>query len=158
MRRGWALTCCCDTAVRGAARHVVVTTPISGWFGCGGERGPGVALLLGLARRVAAAQVHSCRLFPPAWPEWMARINFGRDVIIAPLSSQTWPESPRAAQAAAAKAEELEIQLTGSGSVGCYSFHFVGNSGHELSTPAGQSHCRSCHPPQHARPFTWAAY
>ena len=31
-------------------RWIVVTTPISGWFGCGGERGPGVALFLGLAR------------------------------------------------------------------------------------------------------------
>ena len=34
---------------------MVVTTPISGWFVCGGERGPGVALLLGLARQLADA-------------------------------------------------------------------------------------------------------
>lgn len=34
-------------------RWIVVTTPISGWFGCGGERGPGVALFLGLARWIS---------------------------------------------------------------------------------------------------------
>lgn len=31
---------------------IVVSTPKSGWFGCGGERGPGVALALALARWV----------------------------------------------------------------------------------------------------------
>lgn len=33
-----------------AAPWIVISTPTSGWFSCGGERGPGVALLLGLAR------------------------------------------------------------------------------------------------------------
>lgn len=32
---------------------LVVTTPTSGWFSCAGERGPGVALFLGLARWLA---------------------------------------------------------------------------------------------------------
>jgi len=36
--------------IRRGPRWIVVTTPLSGWFGCGGERGPGVALFLGLAR------------------------------------------------------------------------------------------------------------
>lgn len=36
------------------AKWVVVTTPSSGWFQCAGERGPGVALWLGLARWAAA--------------------------------------------------------------------------------------------------------
>jgi len=31
-------------------KWIVVTTPLSGWFTCAGERGPGVALFLGLAR------------------------------------------------------------------------------------------------------------
>ena len=35
-------------------RWLVVTTPLSGWFTCAGERGPGVALFLGLARWAAA--------------------------------------------------------------------------------------------------------
>ncbi len=35
---------------------IVVSTPISGWFDCGGERGPGVALALALARWVAERQ------------------------------------------------------------------------------------------------------
>jgi hypothetical protein len=37
-----------------AAEAIVVSTPISGWFRCGGERGPGVALFLGVAAWVAA--------------------------------------------------------------------------------------------------------
>ena len=40
-------------------RWVVVSTPVSGWFGCGGERGPGVALWLALARWAA---VHDSNL------------------------------------------------------------------------------------------------
>jgi hypothetical protein len=35
------------------AKTVIVTTPSSGWFHCAGERGPGVALWLGLARWAA---------------------------------------------------------------------------------------------------------
>jgi len=34
-------------------KWIVVTTPSSGWFSCGGERGPGVALFLGLAKWAA---------------------------------------------------------------------------------------------------------
>lgn len=30
------------------ARRIVLTTPLSGWFGCAGERGAGIAVLLGL--------------------------------------------------------------------------------------------------------------
>ena len=40
-------------------RRFIVSTPISGWFHCGGERGPGVAIFLGLAEalpRLAAAR------------------------------------------------------------------------------------------------------
>ncbi len=37
----------------GAARLVVVTTPISGWFTCAGERGTGVAAAVELATRLA---------------------------------------------------------------------------------------------------------
>jgi hypothetical protein len=36
-----------------AARRVVVTTPRTGWFACGAERGPGIAVLLQLAGRAA---------------------------------------------------------------------------------------------------------
>lgn len=36
-------------------KWVVVTTPTSGWFTCAGERGPGVALFLALARWAAKA-------------------------------------------------------------------------------------------------------
>lgn len=33
---------------RTAAERIVLTTPISGWFGCAGERGTGIAILIGL--------------------------------------------------------------------------------------------------------------
>ncbi len=39
--------------LRRGPRRVVVTTPSSGWFQCAGERGPGIALWLGLARWAA---------------------------------------------------------------------------------------------------------
>lgn len=38
---------------RGAERRLVVSTPRSGWFGCMGERGGGIAIWLGLARWAA---------------------------------------------------------------------------------------------------------
>lgn len=40
-------------------RTVVVSTPTSGWFTCAGERGPGVALWLALARAAVADRRHS---------------------------------------------------------------------------------------------------
>ena len=39
---------------RGASRTLVVSTPRSGWFTCAGERGPGIAVWLHLARWAAA--------------------------------------------------------------------------------------------------------
>jgi len=44
-------------------RWVVVSTPVSGWFGCGGERGPGVALWLSLARWAALRDTDLSFLF-----------------------------------------------------------------------------------------------
>lgn len=38
----------------GSGRPLMLSTPISGWFGCAGERGSGIAIWLGLARRMAA--------------------------------------------------------------------------------------------------------
>ncbi|MDW3218688.1 MAG: hypothetical protein R8F63_08740 [Acidimicrobiales bacterium] len=40
--------------VAGAQRLVIVTTPISGWFRCAGERGTGIAVALEVAERLAA--------------------------------------------------------------------------------------------------------
>lgn len=39
---------------RGRATWLIVSTPRSGWFTCAGERGPGVAIWLGLARWAAS--------------------------------------------------------------------------------------------------------
>ncbi len=38
-------------------KYVVVSTPISGWFTCGGERGPGIATWLALAKWAASAKL-----------------------------------------------------------------------------------------------------
>ena len=38
------------------ARPVILTTPMHGWFTCAGERGTGLAVLLHLAERIAAAR------------------------------------------------------------------------------------------------------
>lgn len=40
-------------AIGKGRKHIVISTPTSGWFGCGGERGPGVAVWLELARWAA---------------------------------------------------------------------------------------------------------
>lgn len=37
----------------GTGPHIVVSTPLTGWFTCGGERGPGIALWLRMARLLA---------------------------------------------------------------------------------------------------------
>lgn len=42
---------------RGTPRDLVLSTPRSGWFGCVGERGPGIAAWLSLARWAATAPI-----------------------------------------------------------------------------------------------------
>jgi hypothetical protein len=37
----------------GQGKRIVVSTPLTGWFNCGGERGPGIALWLRMARFLA---------------------------------------------------------------------------------------------------------
>jgi hypothetical protein len=49
--------------VRRGEQLVVVTTPSSGWFRCAGERGPGVALWLAMARWVSQRQSNLSFLF-----------------------------------------------------------------------------------------------
>jgi hypothetical protein len=44
-------------------RWIVVSTPISGWFECGGERGPGVALWLAIAKWAAMRSSDTSFLF-----------------------------------------------------------------------------------------------
>jgi hypothetical protein len=43
---------------RGAAQTLVISTPRSGWFGCAGERGSGLAVWLSLARWLAQSEHH----------------------------------------------------------------------------------------------------
>jgi hypothetical protein len=37
----------------GTGQRIVISTPLTGWFQCGGERGPGIALWLRLAKQLA---------------------------------------------------------------------------------------------------------
>ncbi len=50
-------------SVPGAGRSIVVSTPHSGWFRCAGERGPGVALWLALARWAGSGALKSELVF-----------------------------------------------------------------------------------------------
>ncbi|MEE8353186.1 MAG: hypothetical protein V3S10_01915 [Dehalococcoidales bacterium] len=61
---------------------IVVSTPTSGWFDCGGERGPGVALALALARWVGDRPQPVAERRPPAsyWFDFNSgheRLNLG---------------------------------------------------------------------------------
>lgn len=49
--------------LRRGKRLVVVSTPKSGWFRCAGERGPGIALWLALARAAATRQTDTSFVF-----------------------------------------------------------------------------------------------
>lgn len=53
-RPAWNLTATLD---RGAARWLVISTPRSGWFGCAGERGSGLAVWLMLTAWAAKAKL-----------------------------------------------------------------------------------------------------
>lgn len=49
--------------IKRGPKWLVVTTPASGWFSCAGERGPGVALFLGLARYLGERDTSYSLLF-----------------------------------------------------------------------------------------------
>jgi hypothetical protein len=40
----------------GTGQRIVISTPLTGWFHCGGERGPGIALWLRMARYLAKSK------------------------------------------------------------------------------------------------------
>jgi hypothetical protein len=40
----------------GVGQHIVISTPLTGWFSCGGERGPGIALWLRMAKLLAGSK------------------------------------------------------------------------------------------------------
>ena len=44
---------------RNSKRQIVISTPLTGWFSCGAERGPGIAIFLGLARWIAQNAIES---------------------------------------------------------------------------------------------------
>ncbi|HYL97920.1 MAG TPA: hypothetical protein VEZ90_03115, partial [Blastocatellia bacterium] len=51
------------TLDRGGKKLIVISTPQSGWFRCAGERGPGVAYFIGLARWAASRDSDTSFLF-----------------------------------------------------------------------------------------------
>jgi hypothetical protein len=112
---------------RRAARHVVVTTPTTGWFKCGGERGPGVALWLQLARRGAALRAQ--RLLQ--WQRWEAG---RRELEPAPALALRAGNHTKLLTATGDTGDDAQ----GLGSAEFFAaahhteLHFVGTSGHEL--------------------------
>ncbi len=54
-----------------AARRIVLTTPFSGWFSCAGERGTGIAVLLGLVE--ALRKTHAFAVIAATGHELMYR-------------------------------------------------------------------------------------
>lgn len=88
---------------------VVVSTPTTGWFTCAGERGPGVALFLALARWAAASDspfsflflanagheldnlgaYHTLDTYPPPAAAVAAWIHLG-----ASIATRAWEEDP----------------------------------------------------------------
>ena len=51
-------------------KHLVLSTPKSGWFHCAGERGSGLAIWLGLARWLAATTDHNLTLIAASGHEF----------------------------------------------------------------------------------------
>lgn len=79
---------------RGTGPWVVVSTPTSGWFGAAGERGPGVALWLSLARAMAAQEGRTNYLFVAASGHELdylgARTLLGEGVLPPPEAVRAW--------------------------------------------------------------------
>jgi hypothetical protein len=48
---------------RGSKKQIVISTPLTGWFNCGAERGPGVAIFLGLARWIVQNRIKGDFIF-----------------------------------------------------------------------------------------------
>ncbi len=75
-------------------RWIVVSTPQSGWFRCAGERGAGVALLLGLARWAAASQMPHSFLFLSNSGHEIGHMGihhiFDQDILPAPERTNIW--------------------------------------------------------------------
>ena len=72
---------------------VVVSTPQSGWFRCAAERGPGIALFLGLARYIARHQIDGSFLFVSTSGHELGQIgmeHFLRNLAPAPKSVAVW--------------------------------------------------------------------
>jgi hypothetical protein len=45
--------------IKNSRRQIVISTPLTGWFSCGAERGPGIAIFLGLARWIVQNKIDS---------------------------------------------------------------------------------------------------
>lgn len=90
----------------------LVTTPISGWFGCAGERGPGVAIWLALARHLAANPVADTRFIFAAFTGHELDGTGSRDFV----------------RRHAPKPEEVEDWLALGAGIATYNYDFSGSA------------------------------
>lgn len=75
------------------SQYVVISTPISGWFTCGGERGPGVATWLALAKWAAQAKLPYTFIFTGNSGHELAGIGanaFLEQAAPPPANTQLW--------------------------------------------------------------------
>ncbi|MVM29337.1 hypothetical protein GO755_04775 [Spirosoma sp. HMF4905] len=74
-------------------KTIVVSTPISGWFTCGGERGPGIAAWLALAKWTSEAKLPYTFLFTANSGHELANLGarqFLETIAPKPADTQLW--------------------------------------------------------------------
>ena len=78
----------------GGDKWIVVSTPSSGWYACAGERGPGIAIQLALARWVMSRSTRYSYLFTANSGHelgfWGARMIHNDSFLPAPELTRTW--------------------------------------------------------------------
>ena len=76
----------------GHGKHVVISTPKSGWFHCAGERGSGIAIWLGLARWLAAGTDHNITVVAASGHEFdgYGAHHFTQTLAPKPAETRLW--------------------------------------------------------------------
>ncbi len=138
---------------RGKARWIVISTPRSGWFGCAGERGSGLAVWLALARWAATALPHhnlafvcnsgheyeylgSEKMFaaklPPAPADTAFWLHLGANV-----ATRDWQELPGGTLLPLPSADPQRFLMVSPALIATAKAAFAGQPGLEMPYPTG---------------------